>query len=300
MRCHTRFIVNPRSGRATDALAAVRAFAARTGAEVLLTEHRRHAHALALAAREDGCERVVAVGGDGTMNEVAAALVGSAVILGLVPCGSGDGLGRQLGLHGAVTHALRVLETGRPRVIDSGVADGHPFFTVAGLGFEALIAQRFNELVRRGFLRYLTTSTRAWWGEREHRYRITAGGNAIECSAFTLAIANACQYGNNALIAPRGRLDDGRIDLCAVPRPSLFSGLPLAIRLFTGSIDRGHRVTSLQAERFVIERESPGPIHTDGETHAAGTTLEFSVRPASLRVLVPISTQRDECVASPC
>lgn len=283
----TCFIVNPRSGRAARAFAAVQAYAARTGATVVRTEHRRHAHELATRARDEGCERVVAVGGDGTMNEVASALVGSSTVFALVPCGSGDGLGRHLGIHGPVAKALRVLETGRPRLIDSGLADGHPFFSVAGLGFEAVIAERFNGLQRRGFLRYLSTGWNAWSGARAQRLRLTAGGTTSDLTAFSVAVANARQYGNNALIAPHAQLEDGELNLCAVPRPSII-GLPwIALRLFSGTIDRARGVVCRQGTRFVIERDEPGPIHTDGETHAAGTHVEFSIRPASLRVLAP-------------
>jgi diacylglycerol kinase family enzyme len=91
------------------------------------------------------------------MNEVATALIGSRSVLGLIPCGSGDGLGRHLKIHGSVRHALHVLKTGIPRIIDSGLADGHPFFTAAGIGFEAQVAQEFNRSSQRGFLRYVST-----------------------------------------------------------------------------------------------------------------------------------------------
>ncbi|MEO6244018.1 MAG: diacylglycerol kinase family protein, partial [Opitutaceae bacterium] len=158
----TRFIVNPRSGRARRVLPEVCAHAARRSAEVLLTERARHASDLARRALDDGCELVVAVGGDGTMNEIAAVVSGTTATLGLVPCGSGDGLGRHLRIHGSVARALEILDHGRPRLIDTGIADGHPFFTAAGLGFEAEIAHRFNRLERRGFLRYLTTGAAVW------------------------------------------------------------------------------------------------------------------------------------------
>src|SRR5688572_21354012 len=151
----TRFIINLRSGRAARHFAALRGFAAKHGAEVALTERARHASELATRALNEGCELIVAVGGDGTMNEVASSLVGTAATLGLVPCGSGDGLGRHLGIHGSIARACDILLTGRPRTIDTGLADGHPFFTAAGVGFEAEIAQRFNLLRRRGFLRYV-------------------------------------------------------------------------------------------------------------------------------------------------
>ncbi len=268
-------------------LPVVQAFATRHGAKIELTAAPRHAMTLAARAVHDGYELVVAVGGDGTMNEVASALVATPSILGLVPCGSGDGLGRHLRIHGPVTRALAILVSGQPRLIDSGLADGHPFFTVAGLGFEAEIADRFNRLSRRGFLPYVLLAARAFAGWRPQEFAVTDASGTRRLRAFTLAVANASQYGNQARIAPRARVDDGRLDLCAIPPLSPWNALPLAARLFAGTLDRAASVVARQSERFVVERAVPGLLHTDGETHPAGTRIEFQVRPASLRLLVP-------------
>lgn len=286
----TRFILNPRSGRsgrAARALPHVRAFAERRGAEVVLTERPRHARELAAAALDDGCELIVAVGGDGTMNEIASVLVGTSAIFGLIPCGSGDGLGRHLGIHGSVAHALALLDSGRPRTIDSGLADGHPFFSVAGLGFETEIADRFNRLTSRGFLRYIGTTFSAFrrWQPQDYTIMHAAGRESVR--AFTLAVANADQYGNNARIAPGARADDGLLNLCALPPANLFNAAPFAARLFSGSIHHAPGVRSLSGTHFTVERPSAGPLHTDGEVHTAGKVIEFSIRPASLRVMTP-------------
>lgn len=283
----TCFIVNPRSGRARRALPAVRAFATRHSATLHLTERPRHASELTHRAVDDGFGLIVAVGGDGTMNEIASVLVGLDAILGLVPCGSGDGLGRHLGIHGSVAHALALLRTGRPRAIDTGYADGHPFFTAAGIGFEAEIAARFNRLERRGFLRYLATSARTWREWPPQEYRVAFEQHAERVRAFTLAVANANQYGNNARICPEARVDDGRLDLCIVPPVTLLNAVPLGAGLFRGTLAKNPRVKIWRAARFVVERNAPGPLHTDGEIHAAGSRLEFTVRPGSLRIMAP-------------
>jgi YegS/Rv2252/BmrU family lipid kinase len=283
----TRFIVNLRSGRAQKALPAVRAFAAERGAEVVLTERTRHACELAAAAHSAGCELIVAVGGDGTMNEVASALTDTSATLGLIPCGSGDGLGRHLGIHGSPEHALHVLATGAVRAIDTGMADGHPFFTAAGLGFEAEIAQRFNALHRRGFLRYLTTSARVFRQWKPQKYIVGQGNARDNVTAFTLVVANTDQYGNNAIIAPGARADDGMLDLCAIPPVTLWNAVPLLTRLFAGSLSRQKSVYLRRAEHFTVERSASGPLHTDGEIHQAGSVIEFRIRPASLRIMAP-------------
>lgn len=252
-----------------------------------MTKHGRHAFALAGEAVAAGCDLVVAVGGDGTMNEVATALVGTPTVLGLIPAGSGDGLGRHLGLHGSVRHALHILDHGRIKLIDTGVADGHAFFCAAGLGFEAEIAQRFNQLHRRGFLRYLLTSARTLRTWRAPEYTISSRDYQTTRRAFTLVVANACQYGNNARIAPRAQVDDGELDLCVVPPLSVWNAAPLAIRLFSGSIDSARNLICRRTTHVVVERAAPGLLHTDGEVHHAGARVEFSIRPASLRVLTP-------------
>lgn len=287
----TRFIVNNRSGRAAHALPFVRAFASSRGAELVETTHPRHATALAIEAVAKGCELIVAVGGDGTMNEVAGALIGTPATLGLVPCGSGDGLGRHLRIHGPIKRALHILEHGATRLIDSGVADGHPFFTVAGVGFEAEIAKRFNTLRHRGFFQYLVTSIAAWPTRAVTSYTIACPTRREIMPAFTVAVANANQYGNNARIAPRAQIDDGALDLTAIPPANIFALLPLGLRLFNGRIDTAKRVWSHRAPGFTISAATPMLLHTDGEVYEGNRTVEFSVRPASLRIRVPTTGQ---------
>ncbi len=283
----TRFILNPVSGAAARLLPAVRAHAAARGAALALTARPGHAEELAARALDDGCGLVVAVGGDGTLNEVARVLIGSGAILGLVPGGSGDGLGRHLGLHGPADRALRILDTGVPRLIDTGLAAGRPFVTAAGVGLEAEIALRFNRLRRRGLPRYLSTAFATWRAVPPADFRVTAGDRRETIRAHTVAVANADQYGNNARIAPAARVDDGRLDLCAVPPITWFNAPRLAFALFSGRIAAVPAVRSFRSDRFVVERPAPGPFHTDGETHAGEATVEFLVRPASLRIMVP-------------
>lgn len=284
----TRFIVNLRSGRASRALPEVEAYAAAHHAEIVRTERTRHACDLARRALDDGCELVVAVGGDGTMNETATALIGTAATLGLVPCGSGDGLGRHLGIHGSVARALEILRQGRARLIDSGVADGHTFCTVAGLGFEAEISSRFNRLQRRGFIRYLTTSASTMRQWQPQDFMITHADGRESVRAFTLAVANCDQYGNEAHVAPAARVDDGLLDLCAIPPVTWWNALPLVRRLFDGSMAQAPGAILRRAARFVVERPGPGLLHTDGEVHEAGPRVEFTINPASLRIMCPV------------
>jgi diacylglycerol kinase (ATP) len=288
----TRFIFNPRSGHNAKnpyLLERARAFIVehKLDATVVLTERPRHATELARQAVNEGCELVVAIGGDGTMNEVAAALVGTQATLGLIPCGSGNGLGRHLGIPGPGKGAFRTLLTGEPRAIDTGTVNGHPFFNAMGVGFDAEISHRFNRLARRGLQAYFHTTVGAFFQFRPQTYVIHNGAGRIETPAFIISIANSDQYGNDCFIAPGAQVDDGRLDVTVLKTIDVFNALPIAVRLFTKSIDGSPSVQRLRGSHFSIERPTAGLIHTDGETHETGTLVDISVLPRSLRVMVP-------------
>jgi diacylglycerol kinase (ATP) len=287
-----RFILNLRSGhiRRDPALAGrLRAFIARHGLDATLacTEAPHHATTLASAALDDGCDVVVAVGGDGTANEVAQALVGTPAALGLVPLGSGNGLARDLGVPLRTTEALEVLLQGRRRTIDVGYANDRPFFCAMGAGFDADLVQRFNQCTRRGLATYLRLGALLWWRQRPECFVVHAGDARLELTALLIAVANAAQFGNNARIAPGARIDDGVLDLVAVPPATLRNALPLVWRLFAGTLDRHPQVRRLRGPNFMIERSQPGLFHTDGEIGPPASRIEISVRPAALHVLVP-------------
>ncbi|HWA25417.1 MAG TPA: diacylglycerol kinase family protein [Lacunisphaera sp.] len=286
-----RFIFNPHSGsnrrnpwlrdRAAE-------FIRQHGwdARVVATERPRHATELARQAVDDGCSLVVAIGGDGTMNEVASALISSPACFGLIPCGSGNGLGRHLGIRQG-RPAFRALLEGEPLAIDTGMVNSDPFFCAAGTGFEAVIASRFASLTSRGFSGYLRTSASTWRTYRPERYTLHHPGGSDRLEAFTVAIANSSQYGNNAYIAPGASMHDGLLDITAVPHVGLHNAVPLIWRLFHGSLDRVATVRRWQGNQFVLEREKAGWIHTDGEPRAEVSRLEITVRPSSLRIMVP-------------
>jgi len=284
-RVKARFIFNPHSGsnrRSTRNWDRARAFIAQQDwdAALVATEGPRHATTLARRAVDEGCALGVAIGGDGTMNEVATALVDTPAVFGLVPCGSGNGLGRHLGISGR--NAFAVLARGVPWAIDTGFVNRDPFFCAAGTGFEAVVASQFAALTSRGFAGYLRTGLRVWRHQRPERCTIHHAGGRLQLPAFTLAIA-----GNNAFIAPGASVADGLLDLTVIPPLTLSGALPLLWRLFHGSLDRLPAVTRLRGGHFVIEREHPGWIHTDGEPRAGVSRLEVSLRPRSLRLMVP-------------
>jgi diacylglycerol kinase (ATP) len=292
----TCFIFNPNSGhnrRRPGMAALVRNFisAHALDADFLTTEGPGHATELARQAVLAGAAQVVAVGGDGTMNEVAQALVGMPAALGLVPCGSGNGLALHLGLPTAPLAALRLMAGGETRTasLDTGVVNGFPFFNAMGLGLDAEVSRRFNSLTRRGLPAYARTAWDALRALRSESCVITSAATQERetLDVLLIAVANSDQYGNNARIAPGARVDDGILDLIAVGPVNLFGATALAARLFAGTFDQSPAVRRFRGPNFVIERAAPGLIHTDGETHATGARVEISVRPRSLRVVVP-------------
>ena len=288
----TRFIFNPRSGhnaKNPHLLERARAFIRERSldADVMLTERPRHATELARRAVADGCGLVVAIGGDGTLNEVAAGLVGTPAVFGLIPCGSGNGLGRHLGIPGPGKGAFRTLVEGRVRTIDTGEVNGIPFFNAMGFGFDAEIADRFNHLARRGLPSYVRTTLGAFFNYHPQPCLIRNGVASLQTTAFLLTVANSDQYGNDCYIAPGAQVDDGQLDLTVIKRANLLTAAPLAARLFLKKIDGSPSVSRLRGAHFTIERAAPGLIHTDGETHHTGALLEITVRPRSLRIMVP-------------
>ena len=287
-----RFIFNPYSGRnrknpylydrAVDFIARER-----LDGTIVTTERPRHATELARAAVADGCQLVVAIGGDGTMNEVAEGLVGSPAVFGLIPCGSGNGLGRHLGIRRPGRGAFDTLVRGRPKSIDTGLVNGFSFFNAMGLGFEADIAVRFSRQTNRGLAGYIRVGLPSFFSHQPERCVVRHAGGTAEVEAFTLAVMNSDQYGNDARVAPGAKLDDGRFELVSVPQVGFLGACTMLYRLGTDTFDQVRAVTRLSGAEFVIERAKPGWIHTDGEPRATTARLEISLKPESLRIMVP-------------
>ena len=289
-----RFIFNPKSGRPRRTgpiLPMLRRFisARALDADLVCTEGPGHATEIARDAVAAGCMRIVAIGGDGTVNEVAQALIHSHAAMGLVPCGSGNGLALHLGLPKSLTDALELAAgaSGRMAELDTGTVNGLLFVNAMGLGLDADVARRFNRLSRRGLPAYARTALAAFFSRATERCHVTSGSRRETLDTLLIAVANSDQYGNNAKIAPNARVDDGVLDLVAVRPVGLFSACVLGARLFLGNFDRSSRVRRMRGARFLIERPAAGLIHTDGETHMAGACVEVIVRPRSLRLIVP-------------
>ena len=284
-------IINPLSGT-TSATHKVRlrdtflhrADALGYAAEAVLTTHPGHATELATAAVAQGASRVLAIGGDGTINETARALRRSATALGIVPIGSGNGLARHLGIPLNPVNAIERALSGRPVVIDSAEINEHPFFCTAGLGFEAYVAHAFAQQPVRGLPTYIRTAFRAFWAYRPGRYRLSGGE---EKELFSLTFANAGQFGNGAWMAPTANIADGRLEQCEMrPFPAHLAGL-LTWRLFNKTLNQSGYWEGRSVTQATVQTDGPLLIHADGEplTLSSGRA-EVRVLPGSLLVLL--------------
>jgi YegS/Rv2252/BmrU family lipid kinase len=296
-----RAVVNPRAGlaahRAIAALERARSRPFWQGLEVSVTERRGHATELTRDAVAAGADLVLAVGGDGTVNEVALGLQGSPATLGLVPVGSGNGLARGLLVPLRPDAALQVVEDGVACPLDVGLVNGRPFLNVAGVGLDADVGAAFQARGerggRRGVLPYVLLAARRALHYRARRWTVEADGQAWSGRALFLVFANGRQYGAGAVIAPGARLDDGVIDLVIVEDTSVASLLFNWPRLFTGSIERYRPYRRLAVTRAVVTGDGPFIHHRDGEPMPEAGSLELGVTPRALNVLVPRRTAGD-------
>ena len=291
-------IVNPISGAGMDADASARRVAMirdvlrRRGfeASIRVTERAGHARELAEGAVEDRADLVIVWGGDGTVNEAGAGLVGSPVALGLIPAGSGNGLAAALGVPRDPHAALSAALDGRVRSVDVGTLNGRAFFNVAGIGFDAHVARLFNQRARgrRGRLPYVFIGITEGCRYAGLTYTVRFTGDSPGCAsahkALLIAFANGSEYGMGMRIAPAARPDDGLLEACIVADRPVLSRFLHARHFAFGSIDSAPGLLRRSVRGATVE--APGEIvyHLDGEPGAAEGRVEIAIRPASLRV----------------
>ncbi len=295
-------VINPRSGSArTHRLAgerqeeATRLFRSHgIDPVVWMTERGGHARELAQRAVQEGMEWVVAWGGDGTVNEVASALVHSPTVLAIIPSGSGNGLAREFGLPRTPAAAVREAIDGRDITIDAGEVDNRLFFNAAGLGFDAHVALHFSTAVggRRGPIPYIWTTIKEATRYRPQEMVIETGDERFTMRPLLVAVANGRQWGIGASIAPRARPDDGRLELVMVSGRRPLATLLGGWRLFTGTFDRSASARSLAVESVSIRSAAPVAVHVDGEPIGERTEVNIRVVPSALTIRVPRTHRR--------
>jgi len=238
-------------------------------------------------AARSGVDVVYAVGGDGTVHEVAWRLIHKPLALGILPTGSGNGFARHIGLPMNLRMSLQACSKMRIEEIDTATVNGIPFIGTMGIGFDAWVAEQFASSSVRGLRTYAAIAVRGFLRYEAGEYEVTIDGVHQRRTALIIAIANASQYGNDARIAPVASLQDGLLDVVMIDRLSSLAIPAAAARLFRGTLDRAKGVTMQRGRLITIRRATEGAAHVDGEPVTLPALLTIEIVPRSLRVLLP-------------
>ena len=289
-KTHGLFIINPRAGahrgRHVERWIMANLPSDRFSYDVTYTRFSGHATEL---AREASADFVVAVGGDGTVNEVAQGLLGTRKLLGIIPCGSGNGLAHHLGIPLNKAAAVRIIQAMHVLSMDYGLIQRIPFFCTCGVGLDATVSQRFADLSRRGLQAYVQKAVETWLTYRAQEYTICVDGQVCCEKALLITVGNANQWGNWIYICPRASVCDGLLDVTLV-RPFPAVEIPLiAGLLLAGRLDESERIVTLRGRHISIHRAGEDMAHYDGEPVRLGDQIEITVGPDPLRVLAPES-----------
>ena len=253
---------------------------------IALTAYGGHGAVLATMAAENGCDVVVAIGGDGTVNEIARSLVNTETALGIIPCGSGNGLARHLQIPLEYPKAIRLINQGNIRALDYGIIDKHPFFCTCGMGFDATISMKFAASIRRGLLTYMENGLKEITRYKPETYTIEDDSEEFTHKAFLITCANASQYGNNAYIAPEASMQDGLMDITVIEPFTALEAPQLAYQLFNGTLTNKGCIKMFRSKKLTIIREHEGVIHCDGDPFLAGKKISIEIFPHKLHTII--------------
>lgn len=285
------FIVNPRSGveRNKQIEQAIHSVIDHSVYEweIRQTERAGHGEDLARAAAAEGAFAVVAVGGDGSVNDVIRGLYGTETALGIIPKGSGNGLARALRIPMKVEAALQLINRAHTQMIDIGKANGRIFASNAGLGYDALICKKFATSNRRGLAIYSWLVTKYMWLYRDRYWTIKVNGETLKRRAFLINVANGTQMGYNFKIAPDADWTDGLFDLVIIRKfPKILGGL-LAYKMWDGSLLNSRFVERIRTERVEVTAPDLKWMQADGDPLACDPTVSFEILKKVQKVIIP-------------
>ncbi|MCF0244550.1 MAG: YegS/Rv2252/BmrU family lipid kinase [Bacteroidaceae bacterium] len=251
------------------------------------TECAGHAEEIARKAAADKVDVVVAVGGDGTVNEVARGIIDTDTALAIIPCGSGNGLARHLMLPLSVKDAISIINEFEVHRLDYGVIDGHPFLCTCGMGFDAFIAEKFASAGKRGLMTYVEKIFKDGLSYESETYSYSIDGQEpVEKKAWLISCANASQYGNNAYIAPQASMRDGELDIVVMEPFNLLNAVSVNMEMINKTLDKNSRTSMFKGKCVTVTREKPGFIHFDGEPVMANETVEVHLVEQGINVVV--------------
>jgi diacylglycerol kinase (ATP) len=255
--------------------------------EIEFTERGGHAIEISRHFVVSGVEIIVAVGGDGTVNEVAQSIVGTEATLGIIPGGSGNGLAHFLKIPLNQKKAIDLINIGKTGRIDTGSINGRFFVNVAGVGFDGLVARRFAKQNFRGFVAYLKVVAEAYPRYKPKKYTLYLNGHTLKTRSLFIAFANSDQFGYKTTIAPAAKIDDGLLDIIIMEKPPWIDIPLLAGLLYWKKIDKSKFIQIFKASEVIVETRKNRWINIDGEPNKPGKKLEVKVHPQSLNLLLP-------------
>lgn len=258
--------------------------------KIAFTEYPKHASKIAEEAKKS-FDIIAAVGGDGTVNEIGTALINTSTQLAIIPVGSGNGLARHFGIPIGFAQAIRALNHSRPVVIDTAKINDKAFLGVAGIGFDAHIAQQFSQFGKRGFFSYCLVALREFTKYDPETYQIKIDGKNITKKAFILSFANSSQYGNNFIVAPKADMQDGYLDLVIIDEMPFYAIPKMVYQFKDGSLGKSNHFETQKFKEIVIEK-SVIQAHVDGEPVVFHNQIKITVLPKSLILLVADSNAR--------
>lgn len=261
---------------------------------IMQTNYCGHAYEIATNAKNDGCDVVVAVGGDGTVNEVAKAIVHSDTALGILPCGSGNGLARHLMLPLDMQKAVEIINKHTVHDLDYGQINNIPFFCTCGMGFDAFISMKFAEAGKRGPVTYLENILREGLKYKPETYEIKDDNGTSLYRAFLLSCANASQYGNNAYIAPQASMSDGLLDVTIIEPFDMLEAPQISIDMFNKTLDKNSKIKTFKTKHIHVHREKAGFIHYDGEPVMTDADVDISVVNKGIKIIVNPYAQKEK------
>ena len=262
--------------------------------EIAVTEYAGHATEIASKAKDDGVDIAVAVGGDGTVNEVARGIVHSGTALGIIPCGSGNGLARHLLLPINARKAIEIINACEIRDLDYGVINDYPFFCTCGMGFDAFVSMKFAEAGKRGPITYIENVLREGLKYKPETYTIEDENGTARHKAFLISCANASQYGNNAYIAPQASMSDGLMDVIIMEPFTLLEAPQISIDMFNKTLDKSSKIKTFRCQKLHIHRDAPGVIHYDGDPVMTGEDIDVELKPKGIKIIVNPFADRSE------
>lgn len=251
------------------------------------TKYANHATEIATEYLSKGVKKFIAVGGDGTVNQVAKALIYTDATLGIIPMGSGNGFARHLQLPMRTGRAVRIINRDNIKMVDVAFTNDQPFVCTSGLGFDAYVSHLFSANKKRGMMAYVITSIKAFGTYKHKRFRARIGDEDVEKELFLITTANAMQYGNDGFIAPNADISDGLLDVTTIHPFPWYLAPSIALRLFTRKITESRYVETFRTSDLTLHFTGEKYLHFDGEPALAQGPVRFTIKPLALKVLIP-------------